>query len=83
MQQTSLMSFVEIQHSLGERQKLVFGAIMVLKEATNLELSNFLKLPINSVTPRVFELRKKGIVVESSRRTCTVSGRMAICWKVI
>lgn len=37
---------------------------------------------INRITPRIFELREKKLVVEASKRKCKVTGRTAIAWKV-
>jgi hypothetical protein len=51
-------------------------------EFTNNELAEFLQWPINIVTPRIFELRAKGKVEESSRRPDGVTGRRAIAWRI-
>ena len=39
-------------------------------------------LPINTITPRIFELRQKGLVVEHEKRKCTITGHPAIAWRV-
>ena len=48
---------------------------------TNLELSQFLGLPINSVTPRVNELVKAGVVVRVDIKF-QMTGRTAIVWGI-
>ena len=59
---TSMISFYEVLNNLGERQLEVLKAIKKLQPCNNLQISKFLSLPINSVTPRCLELRTKGIV---------------------
>ena len=51
-----------------------------LKSATNLEVSDLIKLPINSVTPRTNELVKMGVLIIMGRRKCSISGNTAIVW---
>ena len=82
IQQTSIKSFQSIIPELGARQRLIFRFLSARSEQsfTNLEISSSLGLPINSVTPRIFELRKIGFVVERDRRLCSVTGRLSICW---
>ena len=50
---------------------------------TNSEIAASLHAPINTITPRVWELRRLGLVVEACRRECRVTGRRCIAWKVI
>jgi predicted transcriptional regulator len=80
MQQTSLLAYQEIKQELGSRQKLVYAAITELRSATNQEISKFLDLPINCITPRVLELRKQGLVIED-KIVCN-GFRSAISWRV-
>lgn len=81
IQQTSLKAYHgEIKPTLSERHKEVLSAFDREEEFTNLELSKFLNLPINSITPRVNELVKKGIIKYSYTRKCKVSGRSARVW---
>jgi len=60
--QTSIESFIEILPKIGGRQELVIRALYILGSATNRMISENIKLPINSTTPRVFECRKKGLI---------------------
>ena len=82
IRETSLTAYRDIEASLGMRQQTVYKAIKYLGCPTNLEISRFKKIPINQVTPRVFELREKGVVVECEKRECSVSGRVVLSWRI-
>lgn len=81
-QPTSLSAYHEIKPTLGERQKEVYEILSLYPDLTNTEISEKLGLPINSITPRIFELRKYGKVEESCKRKCRVTGRTVIAWRV-
>ncbi|MHA1676858.1 MAG: hypothetical protein ACTSU6_06740 [Candidatus Njordarchaeales archaeon] len=83
VQQTSLEAFEEIKASLGKRQRQVYLKLKELGSATNCMLAEALKLPINSITPRVYELRKLRLVGVSEVGYCKVTGRKAIYWKCV
>jgi|25BtaG_2_1085352.scaffolds.fasta_scaffold00534_2 Mn-dependent DtxR family transcriptional regulator len=82
MQPTSLQAYDEVKKTLGRRQSFVFIGIDTAGSVTNSELATQLDWPINTITPRVFELRKMGLVKEDCKRKCTVTGRRAIAWRV-
>lgn len=82
MRSTSLDAYQEIKPELGARQQVVLDGIKKLGCPTNLELSKYLYIPINQITPRTNELVKKGLVIECEKRQCSVSGRIAISWRV-
>jgi len=69
--------------TLGDRQRVVYEAIQTRENFTNSELSAYLVWPINTITPRIFELRKLGLVIEDCKRRCRVTGRMAIAWTMV
>ncbi len=50
--------------NITQRQAQVYHAFEVLCSVTDLQVAEFLKMPINCVTPRVGELIDKGILVE-------------------
>ena len=84
-QQTSIDAYHDLQGQsakLGNRQKAVLDAFVKYGACTNLEISTWTKIKINQVTPRTYELRKFGYIVKSHKRICSVSGRVAIAWKV-
>jgi len=83
IQETSLDAFFDIKDSLPNSQRKVWSTLLdCVTPLTNLEVSKRSGIPINQVTPRMNELVKKGIVVQHSKRNCTVSGRIAITWKI-
>ena len=83
MQPTSLEAYEEVKKTLGSRQHRVLEKLNYNPTAmTNTEIAFALDSPINTITPRVFELRGKGLVVEHEKRKCTITGRMAIAWRV-
>ena len=57
VQETSFDAFAELKKGkLSARRQEVLNGFEQLKTATNLEVSDLLKIPINSVTPRTNEL---------------------------
>ena len=80
IQSTSLDAYQNLK--IGKRQRVVFLAFWEYGAVTNLEISTWRKIPINQVTPRTNELVKMGYIVESHKRKCSISGRIAIAWKV-
>ena len=81
MQQTSMDAYRSIKVQLNKRQQIVFDQLQ-MGAASNEKLSNLLHLPINQITPRVLELRKKGLV-KSMYQEPGKSGRMAHVWGVV
>jgi len=76
--ENSLDAFESIKPDLNAKQRIVFEALRN-KPATNKTLSKRMQLPINSITPRVLELRKMGLVKKmyseiDNNRTATVWG---------
>jgi hypothetical protein len=71
----SMIAFYEVLENLGERQLEVLKAIKKLQPCNNLQISQYLMLPINSVTPRCLELRDKGIVRLHHTGACPYTGR--------
>lgn len=82
--QTSKQAYYnEILPTLGDRQEKVFN---LLKNSncplTNSEMSYKLGWQINRVTPRVFELRQRGLVESAGFKHCPITGRSAIAWRI-
>jgi len=80
-QYTSALAFQSIQNNLGAKQYDVFCAISILGECNNQEIARHLGWEINRITPRVYELRGKGLVTESRRERDVVTGRLTNYWK--
>lgn len=64
IQQTSIDAWFALCSKLGKRQERVYEAIQELEVCNNRQISDYLGWPINCVTPRVLELRKKMLVKE-------------------
>lgn len=79
---TSLIAFDQIKEDLGNRQFEVYEGFKKLKYSNNTMLSNYLKLPINIITPRTNELVKKGLLEFSHITTCPITRRKSKFWKV-
>lgn len=85
---TSIKTYHEyvVKEMMGERQNLVFSAIQDLNERgvfpTDREIALHLNFSDpNSVRPRRFELAADGFIVEAGKKTCPVTGKLALTWK--
>ncbi len=83
IQQTSLEAYEEVRKNLGTKQTMVYNALKEMKEANNQMISVFLNIPINSVTPRVKELREKRLVGVAFVGPDLNTGRQTIYWRVV
>jgi len=83
IRQTSLFAYNDIKPELGKRQQAVYDKIRAFPQIDNLLLSQMLKWPINSVTPRVNELVKLGKVRAVGTHRSTLTGRTVTGWEVI
>lgn len=81
IQATSLEAYKSIKNKLNERQTVVFDFIKQSGEVCNFDIAEGLGWPINSVTPRVLELRNM-FLVESCSRRLSKSGRPAFFWRI-
>lgn len=79
VQSTSRAAFSSLD-DIGQRQADVLKAIRTLGTACNQRIADYLHIPVNQVTGRVFELRKRGLVVEDHRGLWPATGRMVIWW---
>lgn len=80
--QTSREAYLSIdKEKLNRRQKSVLDALDRIAPACNRQIAAYLKWPINTVTPRILELRGKGHVVAAYIGT-DVTGRQATFWKI-
>lgn len=80
VQQTSLQAYLDIVFNLSSRQKKVFQLIKRLQPCSNKQISEYSRLAINSVTPRVLELRRKGLVTNEGTRRCPITGKNEMLW---
>lgn len=85
IQETSQEAYLEeVKPSLKKRQQSVMEVFISKQpnDLTNNEIAHLLGWTINTVTPRVFELRGQGKLYESRRRPCLITGRKVIAWKL-
>lgn len=73
-------SFEEILGELNTRQLEVINVLLERKEACNEQIAEALHVFPHQVTPRVLELRKKGIVVFSKYGKSDTSGKTVSIW---
>ncbi len=80
-QQTSIQAYKDIVPELGARQQKVLD-LFTSREVllTNNEIADKLGWRINTVTPRVFEVRQKGKLIARGKRPCKITGRTGITW---
>ena len=81
IQSTSQEAYDKIVAELGNRQYQVYKALLSIEPACNKEIAKKLDLPINEVTPRIKELRYKGVVEEAYK--AEYDGHKAIHWQTI
>lgn len=81
MRDTSISAYAEVLETLGERQSLVFKKLRELKFASNYKLSKSLGLPVNQIVPRIYEMRKMGVVIFYKKEICPETKKTVVCWK--
>lgn len=79
---TSILAYTEVLENLSERQTQVYCVIRKLKSCNNQMIANFLYLPINTITPRVNELRKQHVVMMDKKDLCPHTLRLTCYWRV-
>lgn len=82
VRQTSLWAYEEAKLTLGERQRTVLEVIRNFPGIDNMFIAEKLHLPINTITPRVKELREMGKVRECGKARNVRTGRQTLRWKV-
>ena len=83
IQQTSVDAYTGIIPTLGARQDAILRLLQTDGPLSNKQLSRILGWEINTVTPRVHELRGLGLVIGSGYRTDPATGRKEIVWEVV
>ena len=82
-QETSLLAYMDLLPHVGRCQQTILSVIEKANPSygiTNLEIASYLKWPINSVTPRVKELRQMGLVYCARKRRSGIHGRKCMAW---
>ena len=80
IQSTSQEAYDKIVNELGQRQHQVYQTLITIEPACNKEIASQMMLPINEVTPRINELRYKGVVEQAYK--ADYDGRKVIFWKI-
>lgn len=83
IQETSREAYQVLKPELGELQETVYNTIMEHPNMSNHDIARYLHWEINRVTPRVKELRDKGLVFFSSYKEDGITNRRVMCWKTI
>lgn len=81
MQGTSLEAYHTL-NNVGQKQAMVFDAIKTLGKASDLDIANFLDMPINRITPRRNELVEMNLIKEAKRDIHAFTGKRVIFWEV-
>jgi len=82
IRKTSIEAYHSLLPSLSSRQSLVYNVIKMYPGSSNLDLCRIMDIPINSVTPRVKELRELGLVVCIGTKQDRVTKRSCMVWSV-
>ena len=84
MQDTTIESYVKLksENKIQPRENQILNVFRTHGNLTDRELSQALRLPINSITPRRNMLVKKDKVVKKGRKYDTVTNRHVILWGV-
>lgn len=81
---TSIMSYRQLTpKALGKKQNSVLAFIIKHQPVSNKQLSMLMQWPINTITPRVKELRELGLVEAAGYNLDHATNRMEILWKPV
>lgn len=80
---TSLEAWSHVKATLNKRHAQVLNTIQKYPDHTGNELSKIMRLPIQSVSGRLTELRDAGKIKRTGRRDCSVSGHSAYVWRAV
>lgn len=82
IQQTSLKVFdTEVKPARGRNQLRVYAVLKEYGQLCNRQIATILNWPINTITPRVQELREADMVTEAFRGKDPQTGRTVIFWE--
>lgn len=83
IQETSLEAYEILLPNLGKMQSRIYNILKIYPNSSNLDISRFINKPINGVTPRVKELRDKGLVVQSGHKVDQETKRRVMTWRPV
>ena len=85
IQETSIQAYHEIKPRLSEMKDRVIDVIYerpFKRDFTNREIAHYLHIDVCCVTPRVCELRKKGVLVFNGKRMCSITQKRVMAWRL-
>jgi len=85
MNVTSLRAYQELLNSgvISKMEHIVLNGLKMLGgKATNMQVSEYLNVPINGVTGRMNSLNKKGYVQANEQVKNPVTGKLNWQWKI-
>jgi DNA-binding MarR family transcriptional regulator len=80
IQDTTLEAYKIIEPELGNLQHEIYNVIISNPGMSNHDLARFLHWEINRVTPRVKELRDKGLVICGGTKTDRITHKEVMTW---
>lgn len=80
IEQNSLEAFEKVLPKIGERQSQILKELKWGIPLTDCMIGKSLHLPINCITNRRGELRKKGLITEVQVDKCKITGNRASYW---
>lgn len=83
VQQTSIDSYHIVKETRKTVQQKIYDTILSRGTATNRQLSLLTKIPINSVTARVKELREAGTLEQAGTEYDSTTKRTVMTWRVV
>jgi predicted transcriptional regulator len=83
IQETSLEAYYDIKDKLGPMHRLILNIIKTYPNVSNHEISNIIHKPINSVTPRVKELRAMGFVIQGATKVDRQTNKNVMTWVAV
>jgi len=82
--ETSMESYQALtKDDLGKRQCIVFEVLAAHPNRSNRELAELLNWPINTITPRIKELREMGAVARFGLKYDAVTNRNVMTWVTV
>jgi transcription initiation factor IIE alpha subunit len=83
VQQSSIDSYKIVKETRKTVQQKIYDTILSRGYATNRQLSILTKIPINSVTARVKELREAGTLEQAGTEYDSTTKRTVMTWRVL
>jgi len=83
IQKTSLEAFKVLTPELGDMQMMVFRCLKNHPNSSNSDICRIMHKSINCITPRMKELRDKGLVVQSGTKKDRITNKRVICWTAL